>query len=132
MPSAPPAPDLSPDGRQVAFVARDPTTGPAVLMLMRADGGEPRELFKSAEPNAIRSIAWTPDGRYLLFAKRDELWRIPVEGGEPQELGIAMENLHEIRVHPDGRRIAFTARDARDGGQVWVMENFLREVRGAE
>ena len=61
-----------------------------------------------------------------------ELWRIPADGGQPQEVGLAMDRLRHLRVHPDGRRIAFTA--GRQTGEMWVMENFLPkpEVAKAE
>ena len=36
---------------------------------------------------------------------------------------MTKENLRELRVHPDGRQIAFTAGEGR--GELWVMENFL-------
>ena len=37
-----------------------------------------------------------------------ELWRISVEGGEPQNLELVMEGLESygVSVHPDGKRIA--------------------------
>jgi len=67
------------------------------------------------------------DGRYILFGvsrgKEPELWRISAEGGQPQNLGIRMEGIHTLSVHPDGRRIAFS------GGsiirEVWALENYL-------
>ena len=80
-----------------------------------------------------------PDGRHLLFSKGPrgnmELWRIPVDGGEPAKLGLAMVGLglKGLSVHPDGQRIAFSA----DGGlgptnELWVIENFLHQVVGNE
>ncbi len=75
-------------------------------------------------------IAWTADGRYVLFAIRNlgqsgppEVWRVSFAGGKPQKL-LEMDGLSDISVHPDGRRMAFT------GGQIqmaeiWAMENFL-------
>jgi hypothetical protein len=54
---------------------------------------------------------------------KTELWRIPLQGGEPQKLDLTAEKMREIRVHPDGRHIAFTA--GQDKQEVWVMENFL-------
>jgi len=102
------------------------------LMVVRADG-EARELLrlKESENNyGSRTIQWTPDGRYILFVKQAnekapcELWRIPAEGGQAQNLGVAMEELDELRVHPDGRRLALMA-GKKDAGEVWVMENFL-------
>ena len=78
-----------------------------------------------------------PDGRHLLFSKgrrgNMELWRIPVDGGEPAKLGLAMVGLGlgSLSVHADGQRIAFSA----GGGvartnELWVMENFLHQASG--
>jgi Tol biopolymer transport system component len=36
-----------------------------------------------------------------------------------------------MRVHPDGRRIAFTA-DEPTQSEVWVMENFLPPAEGSK
>ena len=78
-----------------------------------------------------------PDGRHLLFSKGPlgnmELWRIPVDGGEPEKLGLAMGGLGltGLRVHPDGQRIAFSASGgAGPTNELWVMENFLHQVVG--
>ncbi len=133
---------LSPDGRQLALIRNDSKPGMSITV-MPVRGGEPHEILRVKEPEFIgggfwrEGLAWTPDGRYLLFGKvrRDvegqtvELWRVPVEGGEPQRLGIAMDNVRDVRVHPDGRRISFTA--GKIGAEVWVMENFLPELPAA-
>jgi tricorn protease-like protein len=68
----------------------------------------------------------------VIFGKRNdilqeqttELWRISAEGGEPQKLGLAMKGLRNLRFHPDGRRIAFSA-GTPFSAEVWVLENFL-------
>ena len=98
-----------------------------MLKVMPAAGGEARELLRLRVPETFRwcgAVAWTPDGRYILFAKHkpDELWRVPAEGGKPQKL-LAMEGLCHISVHPDGQRVAFTG--GRPTSEIWVMENFL-------
>ena len=76
------------------------------------------------------SVAWAPDGQGVLFVKQPdpksqttELWLVPVQGGEPRKLDLAGPVIREVRVHPDGRRIAYTA--GGDRSDVWVMENFL-------
>jgi Tol biopolymer transport system component len=118
---------LSPDGRQLAF-----TAGNAVNLLSTA-GGEPRELIRVKD---ISTIAWTRDGQYILYGKRRDgnedmvdLWRVQTKGGEPQKLELAMPRLMHLRVHPDGRRIAFTAKTQNEKAEVWVMENFLPLVK---
>jgi len=58
--------------------------------------------------------------------REGELWRIPTEGGEPRKLWTWEKghlSFEGIRVHPDGRNLAFDVREVRS--EVWVMENFL-------
>ena len=49
---------------------------------------------------------------------------IPTSGGKPQKLWQSENDLRDLRVHPDGRRIAFYT--TRSTTEVWVMENFLK------
>ena len=130
---------LSPDGRQLAFVMGDQTTRSTALMFMPAAGGETHELFRLQEPESIASnagLAWTPDGREVIFGRERstsleeqtiEAWRISAEGGEPEKLELVTEQLRSLRFHPDGRRIVFTAGHYK--AEVWVMENFLPELK---
>jgi hypothetical protein len=120
-----PAPGLrGRDGRLL------PTVAPAA----------PAKLAGRSAAQRIQTLAWTPDGRHLLFgmdrAGADasgsaitELWRISSEGGQPQKLELAMDSLRDLRMHPDGRHIAFVA--GRHKGEVWVMENFLPRTKAA-
>jgi len=126
---------LSPDGRLLAFRTVGENT--VNLNVMPAAGGEARELVRVAADN-MPAIAWMRDSRGVLFARPGrsaegtpvlELWRVPAEGGEAQKLGLAMEGLGDLRVHPDGRRIVFGA--GRPHAEVWVMENFLPAVKAA-
>jgi len=116
---------VSPDGRRLAVsVARDPE---AVLLIVPVDGGPARELLRVPETGAF-GMGWTPDGRRILFSRRGnfenrELWQVPVEGGEARSTGLTMWGLAEFRIHPDGRRIAFTGGGRQS--EVWVLENFL-------
>ena len=121
-------PALSPDGREFAFFES------GALKVLPATGGEPRELAKVED---IATIAWTRDGRYLLYGeasgdKTTELWRIAAEGGEPQKLDLAMRGLGHLRFHPDGRRVTFCANPQGEKSEVWVMENFLPESKAGE
>ena len=127
---------VSPDGRQLAFIARGDDPNWAVIV-MPAEGGSPRELLRVQQPDFLRpnGLTWMPDGHHLLVSKFNgpsgpitELLRVPVEGGDAQKLGLAMERIEFGDVHPDGQRIAFSSGQRKDSvREVWVMENFLPE-----
>ncbi|HTI72600.1 MAG TPA: hypothetical protein VMF06_21675 [Candidatus Limnocylindria bacterium] len=46
------------------------------------------------------------------------------DGGEPENTGLAMKGTQELSVHPDGRRIGFTARSGGGEPETWVLERF--------
>ena len=79
-------------------------------------------------------VEWTVDGKYILFNRlqpmkdKEEysLWRIPAEGGEPQELNLASLSIQGLDAHPDGQHLAFHSTGfTMKSPAVWVMENFL-------
>ncbi len=125
---------VSPDGQQLAFVWTDAKNveRATALMVLPTAGGEPRELLRAQDPAWIGVTAWPPDSRHIIYARSVyvekptfELWRISADGGEPQKLGLVMEGLepYGLTIHPDGKRIAFTAGTGRE--EVWVLKNFL-------
>ena len=130
---------ISPDGRRLAFVRWDAKQRTTSLEVVSTSGGEPRRLLELS-PRELAAYwhlpfasAWTPDSRHIVYAtstegrkNKFEFWQISAEGGEPQNLELAMEGLlpYGLSVHPDGRRIAFTAGTAKRD-EVWVLENFL-------
>jgi Tol biopolymer transport system component len=121
----------SPDGRHLAFFQAEPKPSTedlryASLMIIPADGGEPRELLRTKIP--YFPVTWV-GGRHLLTVRESmsgppELWSVPIGGGEPQPSGLAMPGLFEIAVHPDGNRIAF-CRTAGPVAELWVIKNLL-------
>jgi len=118
---------LSPDGKEIAVLDQ------FGIRVMPMGGGEAREVIKAAGSESFSSPAWSRDGRSLLVAKRAssavqdqgaEVWQVPVKaGGTPRSLGLKMDRLNTIRVHPDGKRIAFVGGMGK--AEVWMMENFL-------
>ncbi len=125
---------LSPDGKWLALRWKGESNKATAIKVMPAEGGEPREVFRSQENENLpgnSTILWTQDARYLLYTtgggkpedQKVNLWRVAVEGGLPKKTELAMDNLKSLRLHPDGRHLAFTAGDRKL--EVWVMENFL-------
>src|SRR6266849_36960 len=131
---------VSPDGQRLAFVWQDEKAGITALMVLPTAGGESRELLRAQEPERISVPGWMPDSRHIIYARsvagekrKFEFWRISAEGVEPQNLGLTMEARvpYGLSVHPDGKRIAFTAGTERRT-EVWVLKNFLPALRPAK
>jgi Tol biopolymer transport system component len=121
---------LSRDGRQLAFAVHEAESQSNVLKVLPAAGGEARDLLRGVEMAFPGSVAWTPDGLSLLFTgkpsprgSRTELWRVSVQGGEPQKLDLTADKIRDLRIHPDGRHIAYTA--GKDRIEVWALDHFL-------
>jgi Tol biopolymer transport system component len=135
---------ISPDGNRLALISQGWNK---VLRVMPASGGQPKELlrfedkiglFKST--NLPVFVEWTADGKHIFFPRLRQmkngfqfgLWRIPAEGGEPQDLNLAMSYILDLSAHPDGQRLAFDS-----GGfiqkwpAIWIMENFLQPAASA-
>ena len=99
---------------------------------LHQEGGPAREILKGKRDvtnlGTPSGIAWTPDGKQLIFGKmvsrdKTELWKISIEDGSLQKIGILSLPVHDIVVHPNGTRLAFSAIEYL--AEVWVMENFL-------
>ncbi|MBI4908182.1 MAG: PD40 domain-containing protein [Acidobacteria bacterium] len=129
-------PNLSPDSRYAAARVQDPSTKAFTIMLFPiAGGGEPRELFRVPAPKRAENfLLWTPDSSGVIVGtfidgKEDqiEFWRLSLDGAQPRPLGNALNARNPggppIRVHPDGRQIAFVG--GRRANEVWALENFL-------
>lgn len=124
---------FSPDGSRLAVTEQSDEAHWTALKVMPASGGVARELLRIQSPDGLPGgIAWSRDGQSLLVVRtstrqpragQDELWRVPIDGGRPQPLGPGGMELRDLRLHPDGRQVAFVAGEYH--AEVWVMENFL-------
>ncbi len=133
------APGVSPDGRYVVTRSSDPSTKSSAVLLIPTAGGEPRELLRAESPQLFWvSFSWVPDGRAVIVRKflsesgdQSEYWLVPIGGGQPRKLDIDPRAAvaAPIRVHPDGRQIAYVAGEAKI--EVWVLENFLPGAKAA-
>jgi Tol biopolymer transport system component len=125
--------ELSPDGRSLVFGwSKSHLFYTAHVMIVPASGGDPHEVLAVPDQlgELIKAVAWMPDGKRLLFSREgkasSELWRVAVENGSPEKIGIATEG-EGLSVHPDGQHVAFTA--GKFEPEVWALENFLPVVK---
>ena len=122
---------LSSDGKWIAFDDRVPQR---TLYVIKATGGEPIEVYRTISGETFTSFDWRPETREIFFTKGisrkpNQLWRVNLDGGEPQRIDLSMRRLRELRFHPDGKRIAFSAGYIEV--ELWVMENLLL-LKGSE
>jgi Tol biopolymer transport system component len=132
--------DISPDGKWLALLNRDDQR---VISIMPVTGGEPREIFRFEQRgNFVITPAWSADGRYIYFSKLQkpqgegnewDLYRVSLDKGEAQHLGLTMAQLRHYSLHPDGQRLAFSSMGANpEQSQVWVMENILPQKESSQ
>ena len=129
-----PALAFSPDGSEIAYVVN--TSGQFNIWRQATTGGYPRQVTLY-EDQAIRQVAWSPDGAWLLYAAdRDgdefhQLYRIPARGGRPEQLTDAPKAQHYLAddpFSPDGRTIAYAGNDRDPTNQNVIV----RDLDGAE
>ncbi len=79
-------PDVSPDGKHIAFVAVE--DGVPNVFVMDLDGGNRRQVTNRKTP--CGRVRWSPDGKQLAFVsfegKYPQLFAVPAAGGESRQL----------------------------------------------
>ncbi len=116
---------MSPDGRWVASMDKN-----RALNLTPVAGGERRQVLRLESTDDSCRLTWTRDSRYVLCRIQEgRVWRITASSGEARKLAIPVKGLREIRVNPDGKRVAMWVQES--GSEIWVLENFLPRMAGA-
>jgi len=108
---------MSADGTQVGYVqisVDDKKEGyDTSLWSVPTAGGTPRRLTMGRHDASPR---WSPDGRFLAFTRQGEkdgkptppqIWVLPMDGGEPQQLTNLPKGAASPRWSHDGKTIAF-------------------------
>jgi Tol biopolymer transport system component/DNA-binding winged helix-turn-helix (wHTH) protein len=100
------APAISPDGRTVAFVRSTLVThGKDSVVTASIDGSGQKTLATYDAPGIhFNRVAWTPDGRSLVYPLQSDLMIIPAGGGTAQQLrGDRWTNIDDVWNLPPGR-----------------------------
>ncbi len=106
---------VSPDGTKVVFALRstdlEANKGRVDLFLVNADGSGLKQLT-SHEGNET-DPSWGPDGKsvYFLAARSglNQLWRLPLEGGEATQVTRLPLDVDAYTLSPDGQTVVFAS-----------------------
>jgi serine/threonine protein kinase len=98
-------PDVSPDGRSMAFFRYDPPNPPAIIV---CDLPACKTLNRlPASPSNTR-LRWTPDGRGIAYLKDSNVWVQPLDRGTPRQLTHFTDGrtIPDFAWSRDGKRLA--------------------------
>lgn len=109
-------PRVSPDASQVAFTVRDTdleaNRGRTDIWLAALDGSSTRRLTRH-EANDSQA-RWSADGRSLFFLSTrsgsQQVFRLPLDGGEPQQLTRLPLDVDALEISPEGGTLLFALR----------------------
>lgn len=108
-------PQLSPDGRLVAFTVQRPdvenNTRPTHIWVVPLDGGSPRQItFEGTRNERPR---WSPDSKRIAFVSdrsgNSQIWLMDPDGGNPVQVTRLATEADGVLFSPDGRNLVFTS-----------------------
>ena len=112
------SPQWSPDSKEIIFRwDGDGAERPRGMYIIGVDGGEAR-LFRDNKGRDDYPVDWTDDGKYIiatygthLVSGDNDLWAIPVDGGEEIPLVTDPGADYAGQVSPDGKWLAYVANE---------------------
>ena len=117
-------------GGRLVCMASTPTTHQSSLFILDVASGERKAIALPAQ--GFADPVPTPDGSHILLRKDSRLWIVPAGGGEPRSLDLGIRQILDVRVHPDGQRLAVSSRNDTPQ-EIWVAERILSSpVRDAK
>jgi Tol biopolymer transport system component len=125
---------LSPDGRLVAYIVRDPALNRTSLEVAVSNGGQRREIVTLQAGASLGG--WTPDSKSLVYSAAPltppssngvtpptlETRIVSVDSGQSRRIELPDRLAQLVRVSPDGKQIAFWIPN-QSPEQVWVINN---------
>ena len=124
---------ISPDGSRVAYVVREPLMegekSEYLSHIWVADSDGRRNAQFTRGESSASSPAFSPDGEWLALTTgrsgSNQIWALPLVGGEARQVTDAKAGVGQFRWSPDGGAFAYVMRDP----QTEDEEKAAREKR---
>src|SRR5690242_469503 len=108
-------PQLSPDGRVVAFTVQtidlDKNARPKQIYVVPVNGGSPRQLTNQGTQN--ERPRWSPDSKQIYFISNrggsSQIWSMDADGLRQRQVSSISTEASGLLVSPDGKKIVFTS-----------------------
>jgi Tol biopolymer transport system component/DNA-binding winged helix-turn-helix (wHTH) protein len=115
----------SPDGKYLAIPDKNSPSEPFSVFLLSIETGERRKI--TSPPAGVigdYNPAFSPDGKWLAFTRSprwstDDLYVIPLAGGEPKRLTFDNMTINGLTWTPDSREIIFDSRRGGSSRHLW-------------
>jgi dipeptidyl aminopeptidase/acylaminoacyl peptidase len=126
---------VSPDGRHIVFTLRvtdlEQNKGRTDLWLLSDDRTGLRRL--TSHPESDHTACWAPHGKTVFFLSgrsgSSQVWRIPLDGGEAEQVTDLALDVSNLRMSPDGARLAFSLEVFPDANTVDATRKRLEQTR---
>ena len=123
----------APDGTKIAYF--EPLPGDPIFVADR-QGANPRKIFASQPGEHTHYETWSPDGRYIYFARgfrstEMDVWRIPANGGQAERLTHHNSKVTYPTVLDDHTLLYTATAENGDGSWLYAMDLKTRQTHRA-
>jgi Tol biopolymer transport system component len=113
------------EGRQYVIFESSGPPGTKGLYIVPRSGGRPRRIHEFKSEQLYSGIGVSPDGWWVAFVQPAsdgyfQIFRVPVEGGTPEQLTFDRSHKTQPSYAPNGKEIAFTVFVYES--QFWLLE----------
>ena len=110
--------EWSPDGNSLIMFGEN-----GQLFTTGTDGTNPGKISVSGQTSGITDPAWSPDGKTIVYAYQNKIWKVSAGGGNPTQLTTDDNKDYDPYFSPDGEQIAFLTHTSSNILSDWAIRS---------